>query len=71
MAIVVAYGGWIVGIKEGQDEGYLEGYCEGYEEGFTDANEQVESQTEVPTTNNGKFYSTRAAIRDISKVGDE
>lgn len=67
MAIVMAYIGYKLGISDGYTDGYLEGYDNGHSEGFLEA----ETTIEFPTTNDGKFYSAKAAMRDIGKVGDE
>lgn len=69
IALAILYVGWQLGIREGVTEGFVDGYNEGYAEGFSDA-ETTDTQ-EFPMTNDGKFYSARAAMRDIGKVGDE
>ena len=65
-AIVLLYVGWKIGLEEGYDEGLSRGYEEGMKDSI-----QEEAVIDVPKTGDGKFYSTRAAMRSISEVGDE
>lgn len=64
IAIVMAYAGYKVGL----DEGYTYGAEAGYDEGFVDG--ENSKTIEMPTTTGG-FFSTDAAIRSMSKRGDE
>ena len=66
-AIVLLYVGWKIGLEEGYDEGL----SRGYEEGLKDGSIKDEVEVTLPKTGDGKFYSTRAAMRSISEVGDE
>ena len=64
LAIVIAYTSWQVGVREG----YRAGAEAGYDEGFTDG--ENSKTIDMPTTTGG-FFSTDAAIRNMSKRGDE
>ncbi len=63
LAIVISYVSW----NKGLEEGYLNGVERGYDEGFTDG--ENSKTIDMPTTSDGKFYSTDAAIRSMSKRG--
>ena len=65
-AIVIAYMSWQVGVREG----YRAGAEAGYDEGFTDGENSKTIEIEMPTTTGG-FFSTDAAIRNMSNWGDK
>ena len=64
LAIVIAFISW----HKGVEEGYLEGIERGYGEGFTDG--ENSKTIDMPTTTGG-FFSTDAAIRNMSNRGDK
>lgn len=67
LAMVIAYVAWRYGV----DEGYEAGLQRGYEEGLKDGSVKEEVVIDVPKTGDGKFYSTRAAMKIINEVGNE
>lgn len=64
LAIVISFVSWYKGVEEG----YLKGIERGYGEGFTDG--ENSKTIEMPTTTGG-FFSTDAAIRNMSNRGDK
>lgn len=57
--IMTGYLGYVLGFRAGKDEGYYMGYEDGESNGF--------NIVDFPKSLDGKFFSTDAAIRQMSK----
>lgn len=62
----------IVGIIIGEEYGKKIGYEMGYHQGLEKGSKKISLEIEdFPKTEDGKFYSTRAAMRNMSIKDDE
>lgn len=63
--------GIYIGKIFGEQQGVSKGYDYGYEDGFEEGMKEQIKEVDFPTTLDGKFFSTEAAIRSISKLGGD
>ena len=63
--------GFYFGKSIGAELGASKGYDYGYEDGITDATNTYKEESDFPKTLDGMFFSTEAAIRNMSKPGGD
>lgn len=66
LTIIAMCLGVFVGRLWGEEVGYSAGQEIGYLEGLEDSSQALQNAMDFPTTLDGKFFSTDAALRDIS-----